>query len=350
LRAPIYISALVALSCLGAVAASVEKRAPRAPYDTAFALWAGGHQADAEEFLMRSLNRSPRDQGVLFFLASCFRSRFEVDISLKAMAMVEGIDPATPEGQAAGLINALDQRQQVRANFGKLRALAQAHRDRPLLMWMLAVQCRSLHRNEEGIGYYRDLLAAIKPKPGPVLLHQTYGNLLDEVGRHEEALVERKLAVKMEPAPWSYQGLGNTLYDLERFEEAAQAFASATPLAPERAEYWESWGKCLFYTRKYDAAIEKLSKATDLKPDAFLAWYLWGNCLKAKGDLEGAIEKYKAAVRAQPANGWAYQAGAETLRKLGRTAEADRWTAAWDRVVAEKARRERRQQDARLAE
>jgi tetratricopeptide (TPR) repeat protein len=283
---------------------------------------------------MQSLNRSPRDQGLLFFVAACFRSRFEVDISLKAMAMVEAIDPATPEGQAAGLINSLDQRQQVKTNFDKLRALAQQHRDRPLLMWMLAVQCRSLHRTGEGIGFYKELLAAIKPRPGPVLVHQTYANLLDEFGRYEEALASRNLAVKMEPAGWSYQGLAFTLAQLKRYEEADRAYAKAVELDPDSALYWLTWGRCLLDWGKPDAAIQRAKRATELAPRWSRAWNLWAMCLEKKRDLPGALVKYRAGMKAEPRQPFAYTEAERVLRELGRGAEADQVRQERNRVVA----------------
>ena len=54
---------------------------------------------------------------------------------------------------------------------------------------------RALNLNEQGCRYYERLLKQLDV--GPVLVHQTYANLLDEVGRSVDALPHRELAVKL---------------------------------------------------------------------------------------------------------------------------------------------------------
>jgi tetratricopeptide (TPR) repeat protein len=113
-----------------------------------------------------------------------------------------------------------------------------------MLLWMVAVQCRALHKNKVGIERYGALLKLIDDGgklPGPVLVHQTFANLLDEVGRSADALPHREMAVKLEPEAWSYDGLGDTLSDLHRYKEADAAFAKSTSMEPGDAMYWRNW-------------------------------------------------------------------------------------------------------------
>jgi tetratricopeptide (TPR) repeat protein len=230
-------------------------------------------------------------------------------------------------------------RQDVAANYGALRVLARDHRERPLLLWMLAVQCRALGRSVEGCTYYEALLAAIEPATGPVLLHQTYANLLDEAGRSSDALPERELAVRLEPAGWSYQGLGNTLLNLGRYEEAEPAFERAVALQPNRAAYWVCWADCLNCLRKHDAAAEKARRAVDLKASGAMAWNIWGIALEQKGDLDGALEKYRSAINAERRDREGYTSAARVLRKMGRADEAEQVTRDRERLASRGRRR-----------
>ena len=127
--------------------------------------------------------------------------------------------------------------------FADFKKLVDENPDDIMIRWMLAVQCRNWDRNAEGAELYRQILE--RWNPGPVLVHQTYANLLDELGRFEEALVERYKAVKMEPAAWSYDGLGNTLDSLGRYKEASEAHAKAARLAPASLPIWFHWARGL---------------------------------------------------------------------------------------------------------
>jgi tetratricopeptide (TPR) repeat protein len=249
------------------------------------------------------------------------------------MRAVVGLNPETPEGKVADLVNAIDLRRSI-IDKNKLSRVALDNPDKPLLLWMAAVHCRTLKLNESGVFLYGLLLTRLSPHPGPVLVHQTYANLLDEVGRYEDALRERELAVKMEPAAWSYQGMANTLTNLGRFEEADRAFARATEIAPHRALYWETWGQSQMKWGHLDDGILKAKAALRLDPSRCLSWNLWGQCLEKKGDLEAAVEKYRVAIRVAPTKGWAYQAAAKALWQLNRRDESYEMRQAWQRVAA----------------
>ena len=95
---------------------------------------------------------------------------------------------------------------------------------------MIAVQCRTLKRDRDGVNYYRRLCTTVHP--GPILIHQTYANLLDEIGEHEEALAHREQAVKLEPEPWTYSGWANTLEQMGRHQEAGKVRRTADQLVP----------------------------------------------------------------------------------------------------------------------
>jgi tetratricopeptide (TPR) repeat protein len=158
-----------------------------------------------------------------------------------------------------------------------------------MVRWMLAVQCRNWNRNQEGADAYEVLLE--RWHPGPALVHQTYANLLDELKRYNDALAERYLVVAMEPAPWSYDGLGNTLQHLNRFDESCAAHEIAVRLDPTSSLYFSNWAIALNGKGDFDGAIEKCKRALQLQPTSARAYWMWGKALDGQGKPNEALAK-----------------------------------------------------------
>ena len=260
---------------------------------------AGGRQSKAEEVLEHALRDHGDDQGLVFLDACCTRSRFDVAAARPLFQKVVALDAASLQGQCAAEMLQLDSGIAVAAHFDALSALVDAHPDDVLLRWMIAVQCRALDRNEEGVAHYRRLLRTWQP--GPSLVHQTYGNLLSELGEHEAALVERKLAVEQEPCDWSLKSLGNTLRQLERYEEASDAYARAVEFLPKDGKCWANYAWSLMKAKRYEEALPKAERATQLGANA---WLCWGYCLQSLGRKDEAVAKYREAVRLDPDDGF----------------------------------------------
>ncbi len=127
--------------------------------------------------------------------------------------------------------------------FGRLKKLADDNDDDVMIRWMAAVECRQWNRNEQGVELYKQILE--KWNPGPVLVHQTYANLLDQLKRYDEALVERKIAVKLEPAGYSYGALADTYSHMQRWDEANEWYAKAVEIQSDYAHHWCNWAGSL---------------------------------------------------------------------------------------------------------
>jgi tetratricopeptide (TPR) repeat protein len=291
-------------------------------YAVAMKLWAEGRQSDAENLLSELVDAHPTDQRLAFFQVACNRSRFDVSGSVRPFSNVMTMDPNSPAGKCAALMVLLDTKTDVARQFDSLAKLAKDEWNDPLIVWMAAVQCRSLNRNKEGVQYYRRLLELIAPAPGPVLLHQTFANLLDELKLYDEALTHRKLAVQLEPASWSYQGLGNTLASLKRYDEAGEAFARASELAPGTSLYLRNWSDSLRNAGKYEQSIEKSKRATELNPRDWAAWNSWGLSLEQLGQVDEALEKFRRVREIAPRETYGYRNAARVLRSVGRASEA----------------------------
>ncbi len=280
-----------------------------------FKLLSDGKQSDAEHLLESKVSVHRDNQRVVFLLACCLRSRFLVREAAPVFMAVADMGTNSIAGQCAIHILFLDAKKEIEKHFGALRDLVEKNPNDAMLRWMIAVQCRAFNRNEEGVKHYAKLLE--QWTPGPVLVHQTYGNLLDELSRYEEALVERRKAVELEPAGWSYQGLGYTLASLNRFAEANQAYAKSVACDPDRSSYWVSWAWGLIREGKYPEAIGKCEQATTLDSKDYRAWSQWGRALELQGKFQDALVKYRKAVEINKAFEFANKRILEVEKQIG---------------------------------
>ncbi len=257
-----------------------------------------GERRNALQLVRRHSDLYRANQRLLYWYAACERSRFNVEDAIPRFILAGMANRRTAIGQSVFFIIGLDSEEEVRRNpdvyFTSLENLAESRPNEIVLQWMLAVQCRSLNLNEKGVIHYKKLLE--KWNPGPVLVHQTYANLLDNLERYDESLVERRKAVAMEPTGWSYDGLGNTLNYLRQFKEADEAHRQATQLSPERSSFWANWGDTLCNAQRPEEAIEKCKTALELELENAFAWEVWGHCLEAKGKKRESLEKYRMSL------------------------------------------------------
>jgi tetratricopeptide (TPR) repeat protein len=268
-------------------------------------LLAGEKSAEAKQLLQAQADELHQAQRTFFLFAACTRSRFDIESSAVIFQAVSAMNPSTPSGKCALYMHRLDTNPRrlstlarVEQELVNLRKLIETYPDDVMIRWMLAVQCRTWNYNAEGAELYKQILD--QWNPGPVLVHQTYANLLDSLGRYDDALIERRQAVKMEPSSWSYDGLANTLNHLWRFQEANEAHAMAIQLDPERSSYWSNWGLCMIGLGQDNEAIQKCQRALELDPQNWRGYQVWGTALEAQGKKEEALEKYKQALALSP--------------------------------------------------
>ena len=183
-------------------------------YKRILSVWENGDQAQAEDLAEKAMEQNPNDQKLLFFYAACMRSRFDTELSEPLMDAVRKLDPKTPDGQCAACVWDLDPSLAANQNLNLLRRIVKANPNDPILLWMMAVQCRSYNMDEEGIRDYRKLLQMVGK--GSSLVHTTYANLLADMGRHKEALTQYAIALHEEPASWSIRNYQNDLNEIEK--------------------------------------------------------------------------------------------------------------------------------------
>jgi tetratricopeptide (TPR) repeat protein len=262
--------------------------------------------AEANDIIKAHSNAYLANQRLVYLHAALMRSRFEIEDAFPFFHIAVMTKKDTPFGQSAIFILSLDASKETQkhpdAVFAAMEKIADPQPNDVIFRWMIAVECRSYSRNERGAAQYKKILE--KWNPGPVLVHQTYANLLDELNRFDQALVERRKTVEMEQAGWSYDGLGNTLDNLGRFDEGSKAHEEACKLDPNDGRHLGNWARNAMLRKKYDEAIEKCERATQLDPTYLNAWLYWGEALEGKGKKTEALEKYQHIVRVAPNTIW----------------------------------------------
>jgi tetratricopeptide (TPR) repeat protein len=145
---------------------------------------------------------------------------------------------------------------------------------------------------------YIALLAAAPENAGA--LHG-YGVLRHQRGDSAGALPLLERAVQADPAaPEHHFNCGLALFRLQRFGEAAAAFAQAARLKPSWPQPHYDLGNALHAAGDWDAAIKAYRAALRLQPDFVPAEVNLGNALKAAGKLDQAISAYKRVLRRRP--------------------------------------------------
>lgn len=231
-------------------------------YQKGISLLAAGKQNDAETLIFNQARQHPTVQ-IVFFAAVLVRSRFELSTADPIFDQISAAQPNSIDGKTAALVSAIDNGKDVEKNFKALDDLSKANPKNPLILWMVAVECRQLQKNEIGIERYQQLLKALDP--GPALLHQTYGNLLLRSGKFAHALAQYDIAIKMEPAAWDYNSRANALLDLHRYDQAAAAYRKATELDPDYILAWQNWAILCKLQHDLPGAVEKLKKVDEIR-------------------------------------------------------------------------------------
>jgi len=123
------------------------------------------------------------------------------------------------------------------------------------------------------------------------------GNVLEDLKRYDEALAAFEKAIALDPElahPWN--GKGNVLRDQKRYDEALAAFEKAIALDPELAYPWNGKGNVLSDQKRYDAALAAYEKAISLDAQVAHPWNGKGNVLSDQNRYDEALAAYEKAI------------------------------------------------------
>ncbi len=289
-------------------------------------LLSAGRQAEAEGLIKSAVKTYRDDIRILFAKAVIDRSRWcNKDAAQVWFAMARKAQENESLSRAAWLSMQLDQYKDVEKNMAELIRLSDEHPDEIFLLWIGAIQCREQSKRvrvspnmkqdmaELGRQRYEKLLK--KFRLGPVMVHQTYANILAETLKdYEPALEHRILAVSMEANSWSLYGMGNTLVSMGKNEWGCAVLARVVRRNPYDAKYVNRLGDALYNMARYDEALEKYYTSVKLKPREGYLWEDLGDCLNKLGKKKEMFKAYQRAVELRYDGalgdlGWCYHYG-----------------------------------------
>ncbi|BAY22662.1 TPR repeat-containing serine/threonine protein kinase [Calothrix sp. NIES-2100] len=118
------------------------------------------------------------------------------------------------------------------------------------------------------------------------------GNTLYDLQRYQDALAIYNQAVNIRPDyAQGWYGRGNTLSALKQYKESLTAYDTAIQLQPDYVDAWTSRGFVLEKLQRYQEAIASFDKALQLENNSPEIW-------NAKGDAFSNLKQYENAIKA----------------------------------------------------
>ena len=285
---------------------------------TVLGLLSSGDQKGAEARLLDELRTHPRNDGAAFISAVCIRSRFERNESAPIFFKTLAAHPNSLEGLTSACILGIDLAKDEGTAlyyYNALLVLCRQHPDSIPTRWLAAIMSRTLTREraayeltgevrerilQAGIREYEAVLTLMSPGPGPVLVHQTMANLLDESQGYDDAWRHREIALQMERAPWSLHSAAGALLSLERPADALPLLQEAIAMRPDIAQYYDRQGKIFWDLGRRREALNAWTRASQLAPNSteYLNVCAWG--FRNIGDFTAARECTKKSLAKKP--------------------------------------------------
>ncbi len=144
---------------------------------------------------------------------------------------------------------------------------------------------------------------------------------LFRLGRHKDVVAAAQKALRTIKDFRIIETLAESLYFLERSDEALKYFASYFELAPAREERMSSAyyyvGECYMRLKKYEHADIAFSTATSIEKGMYYWWYRLGVAKENLGQYKRAYEMYGKALSLAPSFKFAKEGQARVKAKAG---------------------------------
>src|SRR5579863_4275238 len=165
--------------------------------------------------------------------------------------------------------------------------------------------------------------AVAQPKSGQA--SGRFGMVLDAHTRYEPAVLACQRAIRLEPKEfaWRYY-LAIALEHTSRPEDALAAVSDALRIRPDYTPAVLKRGALLMKLGRFQESDAVLEPLLAQNPNSAETLYNLGRVKFAKGDFTAAADLYRRACEAFPAYGAAWFGLAESERRLGRGAEAEK--------------------------
>jgi len=164
----------------------------------------------------------------------------------------------------------------------------------------------------------KQLIEALRIKPGFALAHANLGTVLLRQGRVEEAIEHLSAALRIKPfSVQAHNSLGTALANKGEFEEAIRHFSKALRIKPGFAEAHNGLGNAYASQGRFTEAVKHWSKALEINPDYASAHYNLAIVLEQRGLISEAKRHLYEAVRINPGYADAYTNLGFILKRQG---------------------------------
>ncbi len=176
-----------------------------------------------------------------------------------------------------------------------------------------------LGRNDEAIVTYQRALGLA---PHCFELNHELGRLLWKVGKHKEALPLLENATRLQPQSYqAWADLGVTHHVLGNAEQGIECLKKALEIEPDRADTIASLAVVYAERKDNEQAIKYFEKALELDGNNPQILCNYGALLSQINKYEQAIEHYEKAIAIQPNLAHAYSNLGVLLRETGKLEE-----------------------------
>jgi len=162
-------------------------------------------------------------------------------------------------------------------------------------------------------------LLAAEPGKADYLSLQCWN--LFRLGRHKDVVAAAQKALRTVKDYRIIETLAESLYFLERNDEALKYFANYFELAPAKEERMSSAyyyvGECYMRLKKYEHADIAFSTATAMEKGMYYWWYRLGVAKENLGQYKRAYEMYGKALSLAPSFKYAKEGQARVKAKSG---------------------------------
>jgi len=216
---------------------------------------------------------------------------------LQRLAADEPVLEAQPVASLVLLANALkDKGDTVRAES----VLKGAWHREPSDFWVnlalanssWSVQMARFDRPEEAA---RHLTATVAIRPQSFAAHSILGDAFTDMGRLDEAIAERRAALRLKPDATHHNNLGVNLILKGQLDEAINEFRAALRLKPDYANARVNLAELLTTRGQLDEAIVEHRALLQAFPDSAEAHSNLGVALRTKGSLNEAVAALRKA-------------------------------------------------------
>ncbi|MGH9631909.1 MAG: tetratricopeptide repeat protein [Bryobacteraceae bacterium] len=162
-----------------------------------------------------------------------------------------------------------------------------------------AVSLEALRHFEESADAYRH---AAQLNPSDAEAWGNLGAVLARLGRWKDAAPCQERAMRLAPSLAHGLGLGSTLYELNRLEEAERVLRDALVHDPQSVDGKELLAQVLAGQDRYEEAIKLAREICERYPDALSSRVVLAGVLSEAGHLEEALKEARAAAEVAPAD------------------------------------------------